>query len=203
MASKNEQQGSWWIYKQLRSQVMTDLQKHIPENYFSHIDARLKINKSFNSANYLESEMQWGYKAGTLGKKLFFDNSIIMTAKERSASEVLMHLGLLATAEVSQKMCEELAVKATERGIDDGNSNVVSKQLKTFDIPTFQANLQGGLTQYLKHLQGAELAPFIELTPKKNTSKIQKLVNWATNNIINKVLVALVIAFLLALFGLK
>lgn len=203
MTSPKEQQDSWWVYKQLRSQVMTDIQKYIPDNHFSNVDERLKINNSFKSANYLESEIQWGYKAATLGKELFFDNSIMMTARERAASEVLMHLGVLTIAKVSQKVTEELADKANEKGIGDGNSSVVSKQLKTSHIPTLQANLQGGLMQYLKYLPEDEIAPFIELLPQEKSSKIRKLVNWVTNNIFVKVLVPVLIAIILAWLGLK
>ena len=203
MTSPMEKQDSWWLIKTLRSQVLSDLRKHIPDNYFSNIDERLRINTASRSAKHFDSEMQWGYKAATLGKKLFFDDSIIMTAREKSASEILMHLGMLATAEVFQKMTEEIAEKANEIGCDDGNASVVSKQVKSSHIPTFQDNLTAGLDRYLKHLNEGERAPFLVLLPQERASKIQKFLSWATNNIILKVGVPVLIALILAWLGLR
>lgn len=181
---------------------MTDLERHIPKDYFTLRDERLSVSSEFQSAKSLESELQWGYKASILGKDLYFSNSVIMTARERSASEVLMHLGMLAATEAYKTMAEEIA-NTVAKGKNDGNAGAVAKQLKNSHIPTFHKNLKGGLSQYLKHLDRDERAPFVQLLPHSYLLPLRRLFDWLVKDLAVKVIIPVLVALILLFLGLK
>ncbi|WP_161788448.1 hypothetical protein [Desulfonatronum thiodismutans] len=153
----------WWTLKQLRAQVMSDLQNLIPSGYFENEAKEMKFDPSFDNAKHLSAEHRWGYLAGKLGKDLFFEGPANMTARQVAASEVLMNLGMLASSEAVLAIARQLSQRATELKIPDGNAGKVAKQVETEHIPTFEENIKGALTQYLSYLGTDEANPFRSL----------------------------------------
>jgi hypothetical protein len=177
-----------WILKQLRALVLTDLKDLVPQGYFESEAENLKVYSSFKGSEYLSIELQWGILATELGKKLHFQTPVGLTARQVSASDLLMNLGMLAASEAMSSKSEQLSNKALAHNIPDGNSGNVASQLKNSHIPTFQNNISGALEQYLKHLTYEESKPYISLLPELKQSEI-KLMNEnnskITNNTIN------------------
>lgn len=153
----------WWIVKQLRSMVLTDLREFIPDNYFSGEVETFKFHEGIANAAHWSSEMRWGYLAGNFGRKLFFHSTAIMTARQTSAAEVLMNLGMLAGAEAAQGTSQQLAIEATAKGVSDGNAGAVAEQLRVEHIPTLTNNIRVGLKRYLRYLTSFEAEPFLPL----------------------------------------
>lgn len=152
-----------WILKQLRGRVISDLGNLIPQGHFNTEVPWAVLNKGFENSKYLSYELKWGYLAGTLGQELYFRPTELMSARQVSAAEMLMHLGLLAAMEASHASCSKLAEMANALGVPDGNSKVVSKQMHSEGLPLLRKNVLGGLQQYLKHLSKDEAAPFSSL----------------------------------------
>ena len=175
-----------WILKQLRAKVLTDLGQLIPSGYFSNETKANHFNDSFQGAKHLSFEMEWGQLAVKIGKKLYFEPLPDFTAQQISASELLMNLGLLACAETSLCVSEQLASKATLKRIPDGNSGNVANQIKTEQIPIFQQNIIGALEQYLHHLPYNEIIPYISLIPKDRQENIINMVQ-EKSKIINNI----------------
>lgn len=177
-----------WILKQLRALVLTDLNGFIPQGYFELEAENLKLHSSLESNEYLSSELQWGKLATELGRKLYFHTPVGLTARQVSASELLMNLGMLAASEAMLSATEQISSKALALNIPDGNSGNVASQLKTDHIPTFQNNISGALEQYLKHLTYEESKPYTPLLSESKQHEI-KLMNEntskTTNNTIN------------------
>lgn len=153
----------WWIIKQLRAMVLNDLREFVPQGYFESDVDNLKLHDQIKNSAHFNRELKWGYLAGKLGKMLFFESTVIMTAKQVSASEVLMNLGLLACAEASQGVVTQISTAAKEAGISDGNAGTVAEQLGHQHIPTFTDNVKGALEQYLRYLTPHEAEPFVPL----------------------------------------
>jgi len=152
-----------WILKQLRGLVLTDIREFIPEGYFHGAQDLFPVNESIEGAAQLSFEMRWGYLAGTLGRKMHFDSSEIMSARQVAAFEVLMHLGFLASVEASKKMCDSISRKAASLNVLDGNSGAVATQMAQEHLPTARLNLLEGLKQYILHLSDNEAKPFLSL----------------------------------------
>lgn len=152
-----------WTLKQLRALVLSDLNAFIPKDYFNQKIESLWLNNSFISNEYLSFENQWGYLAAKLGHKLYFHTSTNLSPRQVAASEVLMNLGMLASAEVSLSACEQIQTKAMDKKIDDGNAGNVAAQLRTESIPNLQENIRGSLEQYLHHLPHEETRPYVSL----------------------------------------
>ena len=153
----------WWIIKQLRSMVLTDLREFVPEDYFAGEMDAFKFHEGLANATHYSSEMRWGSLAGRLGRKLFFHSTAIMTARQTSAAEVLMNLGMLAAAEAAQRVSRQLSSNATARSVSDGNAGAVADQLTAEHIPTLSENIRGALKQYLRYLTSFETEPFLPL----------------------------------------
>jgi hypothetical protein len=153
----------WWTLKQLRAQVVSDLQNLIPSGYFENEARDMKFSPSFDNAKHLSAEHRWGYLAGKLGNDLFFEGPPNMTARQVAASEVLMNLGMLASSEAVLAIARQLSQRAAELKIPDGNTGKVAKQVETEHIPTFEENIKGALTQYLSYLGTDEANPFRSL----------------------------------------
>ena len=169
-----------WILKQLRAQVLGDLRDYIRAGYFKENIERFKLSDTIKSHNSLSSELHWGYQAAKLGKELYFGNYRGLSPRQIAASEVLMNMGMLASAAVGQAVCEFISDKADELNVDDGNSGVVAKQLKNEQIPVLERNIVGALGQYLKYLKRDEAAPFLVLVQdaddmEKNNSQKTEL----------------------------
>lgn len=173
-----------WVLKQLRALVLTDLKNYIPENYFESAPESLKYNSSFVASEYLSFELRWGKLAAELGKKLYFQPPITLTARQISASELLMHLGVLASAESALSVTEQLSNKAAASNIPDGNSRNVASQLKSSVVPTFKSNISGALEQYIHHLTYDEAKPYISLLEETKQGEF-KLMNKIDSKIIN------------------
>jgi len=154
---------NWWIVKQLRAMVIQDLRDYVTDGYFEGEVEKFKLNEVFENRNHFSRELRWGYLAGTLGRTLFFDSTAIMTARQVSASEVLMNLGLLAAAEAAHGLTIQLSQKADTLGISDGNAGAVGEQLVHEVIPTLSYNVEGALERYLRYLTPHEANPFLPL----------------------------------------
>lgn len=154
---------NWWIVKQLRALVLTDLRDFIPPDYFESETDTFKLHDSLENSDHYSRELKWGYLATKLGKRLFFESTIIISAKQVSASELLMHMGLLAGFEAMQDATKKLSEKAQEKGIPDSNAGEVAEQLEKQQIPTAKNNIRGALEQYLRYLTPLEAKPFLPL----------------------------------------
>lgn len=146
--------------------VLTDLREFIPDNYFSGEVETFKFHEGIPNAAHWSSEMRWGFLAGNLSRELFFHSTAIMTARQTSAAEVLMNLGMLAAAEAAQGVSQQLAILATVRGVADGNAGAVAAQLRAEHIPTLANNIRVGLKRYLRYLTHFEAEPFLPLLEK-------------------------------------
>ncbi len=155
-----------WILKQLRGQVLTDLGNLVPENHFDADVPWTRIN-GLSESKHLSYEVKWGYLASTLGQELYFRPTKLMSARQVSAAEMLMHLGMLATAEAAQSSCLELSSLAAKLNAPDGNSGAVAEQLRSEGVPTLINNVRLGLEQYLKYLQKDEAEPFLPLLKRQ------------------------------------
>lgn len=153
----------WWVEEQLKAALLTDLKDLIPADYFQRAENQLSIDSTLDRSGHLSSELSWGHAAGKLGHTLYFKNKVIISPRQVAAAEVLMHLGMLVSAKASQEACSNLKQHADAMNVQDGNSGVVSLQLKEEHIPQFENNLNGGLVQYLKHLSKEEALPYISL----------------------------------------
>ena len=152
-----------WVLRQLRGRVLSDLSEFVPDGYFDTEKEKFPVHADIEGARMLSNEMRWGYLAGKLGQKLQFHTTMLMTARQVSASEVLMHLGALAAVEAQQKVTEKLSKKAQMLNVPDGNSTAVAEQMKKEHIPQFQLNLLAGLQQYLLYLSPEEAKPFMSI----------------------------------------
>jgi hypothetical protein len=166
-----EQTMEWWILKQLRAQVLTDLKNIIPNNYFDEKPDEISVSDGFANKESLERELCWGYLAIKLGHNLFFNGPTEMSARQVSAAEVLMHLGTLAASEVQQNTTQQLTNRAKSLGVDDGNAEMAFKQLESQVIPNFRKNVDGGLRLYINHLTETESKPFLALLNTKDRAK--------------------------------
>ena len=153
----------WWIVKQLRAMVLEDLRDFVPQGYFESEAERFKFYDGIKISAHFSSELRWGYLAGKLGKRLIFESTAIMSARQVSASEVLMNLGVLAAAEAAQGVTTQLSKDAKEAAVSDGNAGAVAEQLGHQQIPTLSNNVIGALEQYLRYLTPLEAAPFSPL----------------------------------------
>lgn len=153
----------WWIEEQLKAALLTDLKNLVPEDYFKKKENQLNINSKLDNSGHLSKQLSWGYAAGKLGHSLYFNNEKIISPRQLAAAEVLMHFGHLVSARASQEACSKLKERAETMNVEDGNSGNVSMQLKEGHIPQFEINLNGGLTQYLRHLSKEEALPYISL----------------------------------------
>jgi len=148
-----------WIVSQLRAQVLTDLESFIPDNYFEQKPLAVYAPGD-PSTKHLNYEIQWGHNAGTLGKKLTFETPVGLTARQVSASEVLMNLGLLAGAQSAYGIFKHADQRATEKGGCIVNPNLT--QLPQ-TISVLENNLTQALRQYLNYLPPNEQGPFLPL----------------------------------------
>jgi hypothetical protein len=153
----------WWIVKQLRAMLLEDLRDFVPDGYFEGDVEQFKLNDGIENSKHFSSELTWGYLAGTLGQKLFFDTTAFMSARQVSACEVLMNLGMLAGVEATHGVTEQQSKKAKKLGISDGNAGNVAEQLQNDSIPTLSKNVVGSLEQYVKYLKPHEATPFLSL----------------------------------------
>lgn len=152
----------WWIVKQLRAMILTDLRDFIPLGYFeSEVD-------KFNSR-----ELTRGYLDNKLGKILFLESTAIMSPRQVSASDVLMNLGLLECAEAAQCIATQVSKAVEKTGISDSNTRTLANQFGDQHIPTFQDNVVGALQQYLRYLTPTEAAPFLPLLGLSSPLQVQ------------------------------
>ncbi len=168
-----------WILKQLRATVQLDLLEFTPENYFESEIEELKFSSSFQGHELLSYNMTWGLLAVKLGRKLHSKTPAAFTARQVSASELLMMLGLLASSEAILNVAEQTSKKALLNEVSDGNSGNVAIQIKTEHVPIFRENISGALEQYLQYLSFAEKKPYISLLPE---SKQKEILNMAQEN---------------------
>lgn len=173
-----------WILKELRALVLTDLKEFIPHDYFNSEASAFNLNDTFKNNKYLSFELRWGNLAYELGHKLYFQPPNGLTARQVSASVVLMNLGMLAASEAALNATEQISNKAATSNVHDGNSGNVALQLKKDIIPNFENNISGAVEQYLQYLTNEESRPYIWLLPE-STQKEIKYMNENTSKIIN------------------
>jgi hypothetical protein len=152
--------------KQLRAMVLADLRDFVLQGYFESEVEKFKFDDRIKNSDHLSRELRWGYLAGKLGQMLFFESSV-MSARQVSASEVLMNLGMLAGAEAAQGAAKQLSKDAKTAGVSDGNAGSVAEQLEHQHIPTLSNNIVGALEQYLHYLKPLEAKPFRSLVIAK------------------------------------
>lgn len=153
----------YWITKQLRAAVLADLAEFIPEGYWNREVEKFALNESIRGAAHLSFEIRWGFLAGSLGRQLYFESSVSMTPRQVAASEMLMHLGMLAGAVGARDTCSSISRLAEQKRTSDGNASQVGSQLTRSQIPQLESNVRQGLKQYLLHLDAADAAPFQSL----------------------------------------
>jgi hypothetical protein len=194
----------WWIEKQLRSNLISELDSLIPENYFERDKDKFLLDKTIDNSGRLSEELRWGYLAGSVGKYLFFNNMLKMTSRQKSASEVLMNLGMLIAAKASQDCCLKVKNISSQEEINEGNVNIVAEQLSSDHIPTLTKNVNSSLTQYIRHLSMDEAKPLLPLLSKRDliklgfkTSKWIIILLWLRDNIIGISLAPILTAIIL------
>ena len=163
----------WWIVKQLRAMILTELCDFVPHGYFESEVERFKLHDGIKNSGHFSRELKWGYLAGDLGRKLFFESTAIMSARQVSACEVLMNLGMLACTEAAQGATTQLSKDAEVKGVSDGNAGAVAKQLGDQNIPTLSNNIRSALKQYLRYLTPIEAEPFLPLFDSLSTPQVQ------------------------------
>lgn len=164
----------WWVVKQLRAMVLTDLRELIPKDYLEGDVEKFRLQFEFENSAHYSRELRWGYWAADLGRKLFFESNSMMTPRQMSASEMLMHLGMLAGAEAAQGATAQLSKTAAAKGFPDSGAERVAEKLRLEHVPTLRNNVTEGLKQYFLHLTPFEAKPFLSLlgpdyTPKQGT----------------------------------
>lgn len=201
---------NWWIQKQLRAILLTDLRPLIPEGYFESQVDTLTFNKTIDVSGHLSDEIRWGYLAGTLGKQLFFSNIIQMSARQKSASDVLMNLGMYVGAYTTQQSCNKLTELADKQGASDGNAKKVALQIHNEQLPVLERNVNGALAQYLRHLSKEEASPFIPLLNRNQlialgfkTSNLKRVISWVMEHIVSTIIAGFLLAAALAWAGLS
>lgn len=175
----------WCILNQLRAMTLTDLRDFVPHGYFESEVEKFKLHNGIKNATHFSRELRWGYLAATLGKRLFLESTSNMSARQVSASEVLMHLGMLASHEAAQGATTQLSKDAEAKGVSDGNAGVVAAQLRDEHIPTLSNNIRGALKQYLRYLTPLEAAPFLPLLGSSSTPQTQGASSMTHNFIFN------------------
>lgn len=164
-----------WVLKQLRAFVLTDLKDFIPSGYFDNELEELRLSNSFSASKYLSFELHWGKLAAELGSKLYFQSPVGLTARQVSASELLMNLGMLAAAASMLSVTEQMSNKAALYNIPDGNSGNVASQINNDHIPIFHSNIYSALEQYLQHLTYKESKPYICLLSELKQNEIKSM----------------------------
>lgn len=125
-----------------------------------------------------------------LGKKLYFQPPAGLTARQISASELLMNLGLLAAAESMLSASEQLSNRAAALDISDGNSSNVASQLKNSHVPTFKNNISGAFEQYIHHLTYEEAKPYMSLLDDSKLNEFKSMSNNDSKTINNNITVS-------------
>lgn len=157
-----------WMERQLRSRVLSDLDELIPERYFERDKDKFTLKKNIDETGFLSNELRWGYLAGAIGRKLYFDTELLMSPRQKSASEVLMNLGMYVGAQSAETSCLKVSEIAKKLNIQDGNAADVSRKLQDEQIPALKENVHGALARYLSHLSHEEANPFRVLLPSNN-----------------------------------
>ncbi len=150
----------WWIYKQLRSQILTDLRKYVPDGYFSREINELTASNTIIGSKYFTDELKWGYHATNLGRTLFFEPDASLTARQTAASEVLMNLGLLAGFDAYYKLLLKFIEISKGQEEDSINISDAVIQLEKQQLPTSKNNIHQSLNRYLHYLSDQEAKPF-------------------------------------------
>jgi hypothetical protein len=176
----------WWAINQLRALVVSDLLNFVPAGHFDHTEADFSFSVAIESHKHFSRELKWAQSAVALGRKLFFENSFGLSARQVSASEILMHWGLLASAETMQKVASQVSTEARNAGMGDRNTGAISEQLQAAHVPTFRKNLEGGLAQYFLYLDTMEKAPLVallrSLQQPESSSPVEKIPSASADN---------------------
>jgi len=175
----------WWILKQLRAMILTDLRDFVPPNYFESEVEKFKLHDGIKNSTHFSRELSWGCLAGDLGRRLFFESTAIMTARQVSASSVLMNLGMMTAVEAAQGATTQLSKDAEAKGVSDGNAGVVAAQLRNEHVHTASDNVKYFLEQYLRYLTPLEAAPFLPLLGLSSTPQPQSTTPMINNFTIN------------------
>ncbi|PTN13178.1 hypothetical protein C8R11_101162 [Nitrosomonas aestuarii] len=188
--------------------VLSDLREHIPDEYFESETERFNLNESFDKRGFLSKELRWGYLAGDLGRRLCFSNEILMSAKQKSAAEVLMNLGMYVAAKAAHEACDKIQKLVAEKEADEGNAGEVARQLQTKQLPVLEKNVTGSLKQYIRYLSNEEAKPFVPLLSDKDQIELgfkksikNEVLQWSLKKL--DYIFGLLLAALFAYFGLK
>lgn len=164
----------WWIVNQLRAFLLSDLSSYVHEEDFTNAPDSLNISSQFDNHEHFTRELKWAYSAGNIGRKLFFAPPLGMTARQISACDVLMNMGLLTAAHTMHSMLSRLCDKAAKAGVSSGNANDVKENLEREHIPVFSDNISQALKQYFLYLDENEKAPFKSLLNDSVTETVSR-----------------------------
>ena len=164
----------WWIVKQLRAMILTDLRDFVPQGYFESEAETFAFHDGIENSVHFNREYRWGNLAARLGKNLFFGSTANMSARQVSASDVLMNLGTLAVAEVVKAVSAQLSSKVAEvMGVSDGNAGTVAEPLGDNGMAILTNNVSEALKRYLRYLTPFEAGPFLPLLGPVAASHVQ------------------------------
>jgi len=166
--------------------VLVDLKEFIPKGYFGGMAEEFRLDGSIKGAKHFSYEIRWGYLAGVIGKKLFFESETIMSPRQVAASDVLMNLGMLVAAEAVQGTTEALDEYAKEKNVTGGNAQEIATQLSEEQIPVLIKNVVGALEQYLHHLDPSEAKPFLSLLNDSENTKTKAMTDDKGNSIMGE-----------------
>ena len=71
----------WWVNKQLRAFVMTELHGYLDLSGFENPPDNLKVSSSLKNSRHYSRELEWAHCAWIAGKKLFFMPAPGMSAR--------------------------------------------------------------------------------------------------------------------------
>jgi hypothetical protein len=174
----------WWALKQLRAHLLSDLAGYIPAEYFSAECKIAQLNANIDKTGNISSELKWGCLATTIGKRIFYEPPANISARQIAASEVLMHVGMLVSAEAAHQACIRLRELSGGKEVDHHGSGLVEAQLQFEHIPVFCENIKKALCQYLKHLSRTEVLPYIHLIGDEEQALARALDSY-TPNVVN------------------
>ena len=151
----------FWIVKQLRAAILSDLRDFIPVEYFETL-AITPFDTTISNHAHRTFEMNWGNLAATKARTMFFCSNLAMSPRQVAATEMLLHLGLLTSTSVIRSAHTALKEQARKTSFDD-SEKIVGSPVSHEGISQLIANVTNGLRQYLLHLSVEDALPFRSL----------------------------------------
>lgn len=154
-----------WILEQLRSSVLFDLKDLIDDGCFVVNYHNISFNKTIDKTGLLSKKINLGHSDYQTGKCIFYGDKIV-SSRQKSASELLMMIGIYSSVRASQKATEK--VQELQKGNIEFSS--IDEVVKDFDenkMPEVESNIRESFKQYIRHLSSNEAKPFFPLLNDK------------------------------------